>query len=148
MNYQTAEQLTELKLNAMRLEYARQDELPASEELPFDDRLGMIVNAQYNARQKAKINRLIKAAELREPTATLSHLDFDPVRKLKKTEVARLSDCQWIKNGNNLIINIGIQCIRNKSGTDSLNLVCSCLTLGQNRRAGRLYCYNLNIRVL
>src|SRR5574344_1826262 len=74
MNYQTAEQLTELKLNAMRLEYARQDELPASEELPFDDRLGMIVNAQYNARQKAKINRLIKAAELREPTATLSHL--------------------------------------------------------------------------
>ena len=104
MNYQTAEQLTELKLNAMRLEYARQDELPASEELPFDDRLGMIVNAQYNARQKAKINRLIKAAELREPTATLSHLDFDPVRKLKKTEVARLSDCQWIKNGNNLII--------------------------------------------
>ena len=38
MNYQTAEQLTELKLNAMRLEYARQDELPASEELPFDDR--------------------------------------------------------------------------------------------------------------
>lgn len=50
MNYQTAEQLTELKLNAMRLEYARQDELPASEELPFDDRLGMIVNAQYNAR--------------------------------------------------------------------------------------------------
>ena len=85
MNYQTAEQLTELKLNAMRLEYARQDELPASEELPFDDRLGMIVNAQYNARQKAKINRLIKAAELREPMAALSHLDFDPVRKLKKS---------------------------------------------------------------
>ena len=43
MNYQTAEQLTGMKLHAMRLEYARQDELPASEELPFDDRLGMIV---------------------------------------------------------------------------------------------------------
>lgn len=104
MNYQTAEQLTELKLNAMRLEYARQDELPASEELPFDDRFGMLVLAQYNARQKAKINRLIKAAELREPTAALSNIDFDPVRKLKKSDVARLSDCQWIQNGNNLII--------------------------------------------
>ena len=84
MNYQTAEQLTELKLNAMRLEYARQDELPASEELSFDDRFGMIVLAQYNARQKAKINRLIKAAQLRETTASLSNVDFDPVRKLRK----------------------------------------------------------------
>jgi len=44
MNYQTAEQLTAMKLNAMRLEYARQDELPASQALSFDDRLGMITD--------------------------------------------------------------------------------------------------------
>ena len=37
MNYQTAEQLSTMKLHAMRLEYARQDELPASEDLSFDD---------------------------------------------------------------------------------------------------------------
>ena len=104
MNYQTAEQLTSMKLHAMRLEYARQDELPASEELPFDDRLGMIVNAQYTERQKAKIKRLIKQAELREPTASLAELDYDPVRKLKKADVAKLADCEWIKNGSNLII--------------------------------------------
>ena len=48
MNYQTVEQLSEMKLQAMRLEYTRQQELPASEDLPFDDRLSMIVNAQYN----------------------------------------------------------------------------------------------------
>ncbi len=104
MNYQTAEQLAEMKLHAMRIEYARQEELPASEELTFDDRLAMIVTAQFDARIKAKINRLIRAADLREPTADLSHIDYDPVRKLKKADVARLADCQWIKSGNNLII--------------------------------------------
>lgn len=104
MNYQTAEQLTEMKLHAMRLEYARQAELPASEELPFDDRLAMIVTAQSDARLRAKTNRLVKAAELREPSAYLANLDYDPVRKLKKADVARLADCQWIKQGNNLII--------------------------------------------
>lgn len=104
MNYQTAEQLTTMKLHAMRLEYARQEELPAVAELSFDDRLAMIVTAQMNARQKAKTNRLIKAAELRESTADLANLDYDPVRKLNKSDVARLSYCQWIKNGNNLII--------------------------------------------
>lgn len=104
MNYQTAELLTQMKLNAMRLEYARQAELPASEDLPFDDRLGMIVNAQYNSRMTAKIKRLVKAAELREPTANLANIDYAPERKIKKADIARLSDCQWIANGNNLII--------------------------------------------
>lgn len=104
MNYQTAEQLTMMKLHAMRIEYARQEELPASEELDFDDRLGMIVNAQYTDRLKKKIKNLIRRAELREPTATLTEIDYDPVRKLKKADVARLADCQWIQNGSNLII--------------------------------------------
>lgn len=81
----------------MRLEYARQQELPASEELPFDDRPGMIVTAQYHARIKAKTNRLIKSAELREPTTCLSSIDFDPVRKLTKAGIAGLSDCEFIK---------------------------------------------------
>ena len=44
------------------------------------------------------------AAGLREPTATLSSIDFDPVRKLKKAGIASLSDCEWIKSGSNLII--------------------------------------------
>lgn len=99
MNYQTVEQLSEMKLQAMRLEYTRQQELPASEDLPFDDRLSMIVNAQYNAKQKAKTNRLIKTASLREPTASLASIDFDPVRNLTKLSVAKLSDCEWIKAG-------------------------------------------------
>ncbi len=104
MNYQTAEQLTVMKLNAMRIEYARQDELPASQALSFDDRLGMIVTAQFNARTKAKTNRLIRMAHLREPTACLENIDYDTSRKLKKSDIARLSDCQWVTNGNNLII--------------------------------------------
>ena len=88
----------------MRLEDARHYELPASVELPSDDRLCVIVNAQYNVRQKAKMNRLIKANELSDSTVALSLVDFDSARKLKKAEVAKLLDCQWIKNGNSLII--------------------------------------------
>ena len=104
MNYQTSEQLSEMKLHAMRLEYQRQQELPATEDLCFDDRFSMIVNEQYSARQEAKIRRLIKAADLREPTAHLANIDYDPVRKVQKSEVARLAGCDWIENGANLII--------------------------------------------
>jgi len=104
MNFQTAEQLTALRLRAMRLEYVRQSELPATEDLPFDERFSMIVTAQCDARNAAKTNRLIKASDIREPTAELANIDYDPVRKLNRAEIARLADCKWIRNGNNLII--------------------------------------------
>ena len=104
MNYQTTEQLSEMQLHAMKIEYQRQQELPAMLDLDFDERFSMIVNEQYSARKDAKIKRLIKAANLREPTAHLENIDYDPVRKIKKTDIARLSGCDWIKNGSNLII--------------------------------------------
>ncbi len=104
MNYQTNEQLAEMKLLAMKLEYQRQQELPAIMDLDFDERFSMIVNEQYTARKDAKIRRLIKAAALRETSAHLANIDYDPVRKIKKADVARLSDCVWITYGANLII--------------------------------------------
>ena len=104
MNYPTNEQLSEMKLHAMRMEYQRQQELPAICDLDFDERFSMIVNSQYSAKQDAKVKRLIKKADLREPTAHLANIDYDPVRKIKKVDVARLSNCDWIKNGTNLIV--------------------------------------------
>jgi DNA replication protein DnaC len=104
MIYQTLDQLSELKLHAMRYEFKRQQELPAMSELAFDDRFSMIVEKQWAARNETKINRLIKTACLREPSACLEHLDYDPVRHLKKSMVAQLSDCKWIETGSNMII--------------------------------------------
>ncbi len=104
MNYQTSEQLAEMRLHAMRQEYARQEELPAMNDLSFDERLEMLVNAQYTARMKTKMARLIRLADLREPGANFVSIDYAPERNLNKSTVARLSDCQWIDNGTNLII--------------------------------------------
>ena len=104
MNYQTAEQLTELRLRAMRQEYLRQIELPAMGDLPFDDRFAMIVTAQVDARHTSRINRLLKKAELRDPSASLANIDFDEKRRLPKPLIMQLSDCSWITNGSNLIV--------------------------------------------
>lgn len=104
MDYQTNEQLSEMRLHAMRLEYQRQQELPAMQDLSFDERFSMIVMEQYNARCEAKFNRLIRAAKLREPGASLSNIDFDPVRKIQKSSVSNLSNCEWVRSGSNMII--------------------------------------------
>ena len=60
MRYQTMEQLTELRLSPMRNEYQRQCELPAYQDLTFDDRFAEIVTAQSNNRHEARLKRLVK----------------------------------------------------------------------------------------
>lgn len=101
---QTLEKLIDMRLGVMVSEYRRQLELPAMNALSFDERLAMLVDAQWLARQENKLNRLIKAANLREGAACLENIDYDSRRKLDKADIARLSDCRWVKEGKNLII--------------------------------------------
>jgi DNA replication protein DnaC len=101
---QTLEKLTAMRLGIMVKEYRRQMELPSMSALPFDERLAMMVDAEWLQRQNNKLQRLIKAAALKEPAACLEDIDYNPRRKLDKAEIARLSDCMWVKEGKNLII--------------------------------------------
>jgi len=101
---QTMEKLTTLHLSEMCQEYRRQQELPATEALSFDDRLGMMVDAEWLARYNKKLKRLIKEADLRDSNACLEDVDYDPRRKLDKALVARLSDGMWIREHRNMLI--------------------------------------------
>lgn len=101
---QTLACLKEMRLSVMEAEYRRQSELPASSELSFEERLSLLVDAEWRERQNKKLARLMKHASLREPGACLEELDFRPARKLEKAQVARLSDCRWIREGRHMLI--------------------------------------------
>ncbi len=47
-----------------------------------------------------------------------------------------------------LVINLGVKCIRNESCSDTLNLMRACFSFGKYRRSCRLNSYDLNFRVL
>lgn len=104
MMHQTLEKLSSMRLSVMEQEYRRQMELPAMNELSFEERLAMLVDAEWLARQNKKLKRLLKAANLRNPEACLEDVDFAPSRKLDKAGIARLSDLSWISEGRNLFI--------------------------------------------
>ena len=104
MNYQSCEQLTQMNLSAMRGEYQRQEELPATADLGFDERFSMIVQAQFDKRKNNRIKRALKEAALREPSATLSELDFSEGRNLSRHQIAQLSGMSWVKEGKSILI--------------------------------------------
>jgi DNA replication protein DnaC len=101
---QTLDKLKGMKLRAMEQEYRRQTELPANAALPFDERLAMIVDAEWLTKANNRLQRFLREANLRDPSANLENINFAPSRNLDKTAIARLADCSWIKEGKNLII--------------------------------------------
>jgi len=101
---QTLNKLHSMNLKAMEEEYRRQLELSISNSLSFDERLVMMVDAQWLAKANSRLKRLLREANLGNPSASLEDLNYDPKRNLDKATIARLSDCTWIKEGKNLII--------------------------------------------
>ncbi|WP_299537220.1 IS21-like element helper ATPase IstB [uncultured Herbaspirillum sp.] len=100
---QNTAQLRELKLPAMAEAYELQAQQPKLQNIAFDDRLGMLLEAETASRKSRKLNRLIKVANFPE-AASLEDLDARASRGLDKTLVAALSTCSWISRHQNLII--------------------------------------------
>jgi DNA replication protein DnaC len=104
MIHQTKQWLRELRLPAMENAYAAQDGLPACNGLGFDERFALLVQAELESRAEKKLGRLLKAACLRDKGACLEELDFREGRNLEKSKTANLSDCQWVRKGQNLLV--------------------------------------------
>jgi DNA replication protein DnaC len=104
MTNQTISSLLEMRLPAMAAELRRQGELPAMASLSFEERFGMVVEAEWRRKHNARTDRMLKAARLRCPAACLEDIDFDGARKLDPSLVARLSDMAWVAEGRNLFI--------------------------------------------
>ena len=60
MNQQTIDMLTEMKMTAMAAEFANQIQDASFNSIGFEERLGMLVTAEWNRRQNNKVVRLIE----------------------------------------------------------------------------------------
>jgi DNA replication protein DnaC len=102
--HQTAEKLRSMRFPTLAAEYLRQTESPDMNALSFDERLGMLVDAEWTARHNNRIKRLVTGAKLRISGAYFADLDYRPSRKLDRAYVARLSDLAFIREAKNLLI--------------------------------------------
>lgn len=104
MNQQTIDMLTGMKMTAMAAEFVNQLQDPAFNELGFEERLGMLVTAEWNRRQTNKVNRLIRGAHFSAPSATMEGIEYYEDRKLDKAQMLRLSTCKYIEEGHHVIL--------------------------------------------
>lgn len=103
-NRQTIEKLRELKLNGFLESYERQLEQPSIVELSFDERLAMLVDAEYLNRKNRTSARLLKTANLRVP-ASIENIHYNPRRNLDKSVMLGFYSCSWIVQKQDILIN-------------------------------------------
>jgi len=103
LDRETLNKLREMKLSAMADKLAWQLERPDMQCLSFEERLGMLVDAEWLAKRGRRINRLIKQAEFRL-TADVEDIDYHGKQGITKADVMRLCDCSFIKRKQNLIL--------------------------------------------
>lgn len=96
--------LLELNLRGMLREYEQQVANSSYSKMSFDERLLSLLTEEVSFKKNARIKRLLKSAKLRYEGASLENVDFKASRQLDKTLINELSNLNWVKQNQNIII--------------------------------------------
>jgi DNA replication protein DnaC len=102
---QTIDKLAALGLSAMAAGLAEQLSAPGTyDELPFADRLGLLVDKEVDARDSRRLAARLKAAKLRYPAACVEDVDFRQPRGLDRAVMLSLAQGAWAREHHNVLI--------------------------------------------
>ena len=104
MTEPTLDKLRALKLFKMATAWMAQREDPSMAELTFDERLGMLVDAESLERENKRLARLLHGAKLRIPSACMEDLDLSAKRGLDRPLIRSLATGRWITDHQNVLI--------------------------------------------
>jgi DNA replication protein DnaC len=103
LTHPTIDKLRTLKFTGMAKAMEEQMSMPDIESLSFDERLGLLIDREMTARENRRLDTRLRKAKLRQ-NASVEDLDYHHPRGLDKSLILKLSDCNWIREHNNLTI--------------------------------------------
>ena len=104
MSIKTLSRLRDLRLSGMAQHLERQLEQPGTYgDLPFTERLDLMLDHELLSRDHRKQERLISQAKLKL-RASVQEIDYNHPRGIQKTQLTQLVQCEWINRHQNLLI--------------------------------------------
>lgn len=100
----TVTKLHELKLSTMAASFAEQLQSNGMVSLSFEERFGLLVDAEWLARKNNRLKRLIRNADYALPNACVEDIEYHADRHLDRAMIARLATCNYVQECHNLIL--------------------------------------------
>lgn len=100
----TLAKLRALRLDAFAAAWTEQQKTRDLAQLSFDERLGLLVDAECLARENKRLVRLLKEAKLRLGQACIEDIDYPTRRELDKAQVRQLATCRWVQEQQSIVI--------------------------------------------
>ncbi len=104
LNSPTHDKLSSLRLHEMSHAWQEQQRIADHDALTFDERFGLLVDAQWLARENRRLQRSLKVARLRLTQACLEAIEHRPQRPLDKAQLRQLATGRWIAEHHNVVI--------------------------------------------
>ena len=74
------------------------------QNMAFEDRLGLLVDAKWNARKNNHLKKMIRKATFPDSGACLENVGHPPNRGLKQEELLQFGTCNYIQEHHNIIL--------------------------------------------
>lgn len=106
MNRQmTLEKLHQMRLSGMAQAFEDQcNDAKHFGQLTFEDRVGMMVDTEWQRRKNNKLMKLIRHANFRYPTACMEDIEYFADRNLDRNMLNMLSTCEYIHGNHHVIL--------------------------------------------
>lgn len=105
MNNDTIQKLQQMRLPAFAQAYRDQlERINEYSSLSFQERLSLLVDAEYDSRHNNNIKRLVKNAKFTNSSAFLGNIEYLPDRHLNRELLETLADNEYIHQGLNVIL--------------------------------------------
>lgn len=103
LTHPTLEKIKALRLFGMAKAYEEQLRMTDIGELSFEDRLGLLIDREAIEKENQRLHSRLRKAKLAQ-SACVEDLDLKARRGLDRTLAAKLTACDWIGEGLNLIV--------------------------------------------
>jgi DNA replication protein DnaC len=97
------DKLTRLRLGALRVALEEQLQSTQYADLPFEDRLGLLIDRECTQRDSNRLKRRLKTAKL-PLQATIEDLNISASRGLDRRLILHLAQGEWIRQHLNMLV--------------------------------------------
>jgi len=81
-----------------------QSSQPEINDLGFDERFALLVDAEHLRRENLRLDRVLKEARLKLPQACLENVDYTAKREIDRALIRQLAGCRWVHEHHNILI--------------------------------------------